>query len=152
MPCEARWGKATDTAGAVIADPENRLSVQSQITLLDEAAKGLNDDCIGFTLAHDFDPRQSGCSITSWRRRRPWDLASLAAERGSIMRPFRLTALAMGAALCVSVAPFAGHPVLADSVESLPVVPGNGDPGCVPDDIVNPSESREDAWPEPGTE
>jgi len=46
--------------GAAIADPEDRLSVQSQITLLDEAAKALNDDCIGFTLARDFDPRPIG--------------------------------------------------------------------------------------------
>ena len=67
------------------------------------------------------------------------------------MRPFRLTALVMGAALSVSVAPFAGHPVLADSVESLQVVPGNGDPGCGPDDIVvepNPSARSEGACPE----
>jgi hypothetical protein len=68
------------------------------------------------------------------------------------MRPFRLTALVMGAALSVSVAPFAGHPVLADSVESLPVVPGNGDPGCGPDDIVNASASSEGACPERSTE
>jgi len=27
---------------------------------LDEAAKVLNDDCIGFTPARDFDPRQIG--------------------------------------------------------------------------------------------
>src|SRR5215471_3105415 len=55
------------------------------------------------------------------------------------MRPFRLTALAMGAALSVSVAPFTGHPVLADSVESAAVGSGNADPGCGPDDVVNPS-------------
>src|SRR2546429_9537252 len=35
----------------VIADPEERLSVRSQITLLDEVAIALKDDCIGFTLA-----------------------------------------------------------------------------------------------------
>jgi hypothetical protein len=52
------------------------------------------------------------------------------------MRPFRLTALVTGAALSVSVAPFAGHPVLANSVESTAVLPGNGDPGCGPDDVV----------------
>ena len=34
--------------------------MRSQIALLDEAAKALNDDCIGFTLARDFDPRQIG--------------------------------------------------------------------------------------------
>src|SRR5262249_30595876 len=44
----------------VIADPEERLSVQSQIALLDEAAIALKDDCLGFTLARDFDPREIG--------------------------------------------------------------------------------------------
>ena len=44
----------------VIADPEERLSVRSQITLLDEAAIALQDDCLGFTLARDFDPREIG--------------------------------------------------------------------------------------------
>jgi AraC-like DNA-binding protein len=44
----------------VIADPEERLSVRSQITLLDEAAIALQDDCLGFTLACDFDPRELG--------------------------------------------------------------------------------------------
>ena len=44
----------------VIADPEERLSVRSQITLLDEAAIALQDDCLGFTLARDFDPRELG--------------------------------------------------------------------------------------------
>jgi len=52
------------------------------------------------------------------------------------MRPFGLRALVTGAALSVSVAPFAGHPVLANSVESTAVLPGNGDPGCGPDDVV----------------
>ena len=42
----------------VIADPEERLSVRSQITLLDEAAIALKDDCLGFTMARDFDPRE----------------------------------------------------------------------------------------------
>src|SRR5262245_58565681 len=67
------------------------------------------------------------------------------------MRPFRLTALVMGATLSVSVAPFAGYPVLADSVESTAVLPGKGDPGCGLDDIVigpNPSASGEGACPE----
>ena len=41
-------------------DPEMRLSVRSQVTLLDEAATALKDDCIGFTLARDFDPRDLG--------------------------------------------------------------------------------------------
>src|SRR5258705_9760228 len=44
----------------LIADPEQRLSVRSQIALLDEAAKALKDDCIGFTLACDHDPRGTG--------------------------------------------------------------------------------------------
>src|SRR5215510_11106028 len=44
----------------VIADPEERLSVQSQITLLNESAIALKDDCLGFTLARDFDPREIG--------------------------------------------------------------------------------------------
>jgi AraC-like DNA-binding protein len=44
----------------VIADPEERLSVRSQIALLDEAANALKDDCLGFTLARDFDLRAIG--------------------------------------------------------------------------------------------
>ena len=44
----------------VIADPEERLSVRSQIALLDEAAIALQDDCLGFTLARDFDTRELG--------------------------------------------------------------------------------------------
>jgi AraC-like DNA-binding protein len=44
----------------VIADPEERLSVQSQIALLEEAAIALKDDCLGFTLARDHDPREIG--------------------------------------------------------------------------------------------
>src|SRR5215475_3366195 len=43
-----------------IADPEERLSVRSQIALLDEAAIALKDDCLGFTLAREFDPREIG--------------------------------------------------------------------------------------------
>jgi AraC-like DNA-binding protein len=43
-----------------IAEPDERLSVRSQITLLDEAAIALKDDCIGFTLARDFDLRKIG--------------------------------------------------------------------------------------------
>jgi AraC-like DNA-binding protein len=34
--------------------------VQSQIRLLDEAAIALKDDCLGFTLARDHDPREIG--------------------------------------------------------------------------------------------
>ena len=44
----------------MIADPEERLSVRSQIALLDEAAIALQDDCLGFTLARDFDLREIG--------------------------------------------------------------------------------------------
>src|SRR5215510_7186272 len=44
----------------VIADPEERLSVRSQVALLDEAAIALKDDRLGFTLARDFDPRDLG--------------------------------------------------------------------------------------------
>ena len=44
----------------LIADPEERLSVRSQIALLDEAANALKDDCLGFTLARDFDLREIG--------------------------------------------------------------------------------------------
>jgi AraC-like DNA-binding protein len=44
----------------LIADPEQRLSVQSHIRLLDEAAIALKDDCLGFTLARDHDPREIG--------------------------------------------------------------------------------------------
>jgi AraC-like DNA-binding protein len=43
-----------------IADPEERLSVRSQVALLDEAASALKDDCLGFTLARDHDPREIG--------------------------------------------------------------------------------------------
>ena len=44
----------------LIAEPEERLSVRSQIALLNEAAIALKDDCLGFTLARDFDPREIG--------------------------------------------------------------------------------------------
>jgi AraC-like DNA-binding protein len=44
----------------LVAEPELRLSVRSQIALLDEAAIALKDDCLGFTLARDFDPREIG--------------------------------------------------------------------------------------------
>jgi hypothetical protein len=57
------------------------------------------------------------------------------------MRPFRLTALVMGAALSIFLGLFAGHPVLADSVESVPVVPGNGNPVCGLDIAVGPTPS-----------
>ena len=44
----------------VVADPEERLIVRSQITLLNEAAIALKDDCIGLTMARDFDLREIG--------------------------------------------------------------------------------------------
>jgi AraC-like DNA-binding protein len=44
----------------LIAEPEERLNVRSQIALLDEAAKALKDDYLGFTLARDFDLRAIG--------------------------------------------------------------------------------------------
>src|SRR5262249_16157748 len=44
----------------VIADPEERLSVPSQVALLDEAAIALKDNRLGFTLARDFEPRELG--------------------------------------------------------------------------------------------
>jgi len=44
----------------LIAKPEERLSVRSQIALLEEAAIALKDDRIGFTLARDFDLREIG--------------------------------------------------------------------------------------------
>ena len=34
--------------------------MRSQVALLDEAAIALKDDCLGFTLARDFDPRELG--------------------------------------------------------------------------------------------
>jgi AraC-like DNA-binding protein len=43
-----------------MADPEERLSVRSQITLLDQASVALKDDYLGLTLARDFDPRALG--------------------------------------------------------------------------------------------
>ena len=44
----------------VIADPAERLSVRSQVALLDEVAIALKDDRLGFTLARDFDLREIG--------------------------------------------------------------------------------------------
>jgi AraC-like DNA-binding protein len=52
--------KSVGLTPEVIAEPEQRLSVRSQIALLDEAAKVLKDDCIGFTMARDFDLRKIG--------------------------------------------------------------------------------------------
>ena len=44
----------------LIADPDERLSVRSQVRLLEEAAIALKDDHIGFTLAREFDLREIG--------------------------------------------------------------------------------------------
>ena len=44
----------------LIADPGARLSVRSQVRLLEEAAIALKDDRIGFTLAREFDLREIG--------------------------------------------------------------------------------------------
>jgi hypothetical protein len=52
--------RRTGLTPEVIADPEERLSVRSQVALLDEAAIALKDDRLGFTLARDFDPRELG--------------------------------------------------------------------------------------------
>jgi hypothetical protein len=43
-----------------MADAEERLSVPSQIALLNEAAAALKDDSLGFALARDFDLREIG--------------------------------------------------------------------------------------------
>jgi AraC-like DNA-binding protein len=44
----------------LVAEPEERLSVRSQIAILNEAAIALKDDALGFTLARDFEPREIG--------------------------------------------------------------------------------------------
>ena len=59
VPVEPLLGRAGLTP-EVVADPEKRLIVRSQITLLNEAAIALKDDCIGFTMARDFDLREIG--------------------------------------------------------------------------------------------
>jgi hypothetical protein len=59
LPVESLLRRAGLTP-EVVADPEERLSVRSQVALLDEAAIALKDDRLGFTLARDFDPRELG--------------------------------------------------------------------------------------------
>jgi AraC-like DNA-binding protein len=59
VPVAPLLGRVGLTPG-LIAEPEERLSVRSQIRLLDEAANALKDDCFGFTLARDFDLRKIG--------------------------------------------------------------------------------------------
>jgi AraC-type transcriptional regulator len=44
----------------LIAEPDERLSVRNQIAFLNDAARALKDDCLGFTLARDHDPREIG--------------------------------------------------------------------------------------------
>jgi len=66
------------------------------------------------------------------------------------MRPFRLIELVTGAALSVSVAPFAGQPVLADSIETVPIEAWNGDSVCRADDTatgLKPSAMSEGGCP-----
>ena len=55
--------KRVGLTSEVIADLEERLSVRSQVALLDEAAVALKDDRLGFTLARDFDPRDLIVSV-----------------------------------------------------------------------------------------
>ena len=59
VPVEPLLGRAGLTPG-MVAESETRLSVRSQITFLNEAAIALKDDCIGFTMARDFDLREIG--------------------------------------------------------------------------------------------
>ena len=59
MPVEPLLRRAKLTP-ELIAEPNERLSVQSQITLLNEAAIVLKNDRLGFTLARDFDLRKIG--------------------------------------------------------------------------------------------
>ena len=59
VPVEPLLGRAGLTP-EMIAESETRLSVRSQITFLNEAAIALKDDCIGFTMARDFDLREIG--------------------------------------------------------------------------------------------
>src|SRR3989441_3018507 len=70
------------------------------------------------------------------------------------MRPFGLTTL-LAAALGLSGAMFAWHPVLADSVEPVPLEAGHGDPFCRSDNVVIASEppaKSEGMCPEHATE
>src|SRR5215813_2542479 len=70
------------------------------------------------------------------------------------MRSFGLTTL-VAAALGLSGAMFAWHPVLADSVEPVPSEAGHGDPVCRSDNIViapKPPAKSEGMCPEHATE
>jgi Arabinose-binding domain of AraC transcription regulator, N-term len=55
----------------LIADPEQRLSVRSQIALLDEAANALKTTVLASHWLAIMTPAKSGCCIMSWRLRRP---------------------------------------------------------------------------------
>lgn len=59
-------------APEVIADPEERVSVQSQIRLLDEAAIALKDDFSASRCPAISIRAKSACFTTSWHRRRLW--------------------------------------------------------------------------------
>jgi hypothetical protein len=50
-------------------DAEERLSVQSQIALLDEAAIALKDGRLSLRLARDLDPRALALLSSSWASR-----------------------------------------------------------------------------------
>ena len=52
------------------------------------------------------------------------------------MRPFRLTTLVTGVAVSALLALFPGHPVLADSLEPVPLQTRNGNAICRSEDIV----------------
>src|SRR6516162_4212576 len=70
------------------------------------------------------------------------------------MRPFGLTTL-VAAVLGLSGVMFAWHPVLADSVEPVPLEAGHGDPVCRSDNIViapKPPAKSEGMCPEHATE
>src|ERR1043166_3120110 len=51
---------ATGLTAAEINDPGLRLEVRTQIKVLDLAAQELQDECLGFHLAHGFDLREIG--------------------------------------------------------------------------------------------
>ncbi len=55
-PLLSRVGLAIDQ----LDDPEHRISVRSQIAFLETAAEALNDNCLGLTLAEEFDVRDLG--------------------------------------------------------------------------------------------
>lgn len=44
----------------MVAESGHSVPARRQVALLDRAATALGDDCLGFTLAQDFDPRELG--------------------------------------------------------------------------------------------